>query len=495
MASLASPLALSALPLRVATFALNGQGPEAAKVQLLIHADIGVNYSSAMPVSLAYMITDLDGSILESQTANARLAPVMNGVPSPLQFTGGASVPPGEYILKLAVAEGDLVGSIEHRIHATLLNIGRINFSELMVGGPANAAPLLRPTIGHTVSFGNVQGYLEAYGPGVKELKIIYEIANSLDGPPILNADVPAQPGGGDRAIFSRVMAVRQLPPGAYVLRALISADAGLDKSPVTMARAIEIAPPAVLMASVDNAPAPPLSATELFLPVGEEIFARSFHRDQVARPAILQAFRGRLAPASVASFDRGVALLAAGDYAKAEISFKEAIHPDGDSAAPLTYLAAAFAAAGHDREAASAWQMALIDGTDVPEIYQWLSDALLRTHDLPQARAILEEAVAKWPADSRFAKPLAMLYGTFGLGREAVRTLARHLDAHPDDVEGLSMGVEWIYNLHSLGAVARSRGEDVKLARTYAAAYERAKGPQVELVKQWIGFIEGRTP
>ena len=72
---------------------------------------------------------------------------------------------------------------------------------------------------------------------------------------------------------------------------------------------------------------------------------------------------------------------------------------------------------------------------------------------------------------------------------------MQRHLEAQPGDVSALFMGVEWIYNLHSLGAVARSRGEDLKLARTYLAAYERAKGPQVDLAKQWIEFLEGRKP
>jgi hypothetical protein len=77
------------------------------------------------------------------------------------------------------------------------------------------------------------------------------------------------------------------------------------------------------------------------------------------------------------------------------------------------------------------------------------------------------------------------------GLGREAVRTMQRHLEAQPADVEGLFMGVEWIYNLHSLGAVARSKAEDLKVARTYAGAYERAKVPQVALVKQWIEYLD----
>ena len=153
---------------------------------------------------------------------------------------------------------------------------------------------------------------------------------------------------------------------------------------------------------------------------------------------ATLAPFRERVAPAVKAAFDQGVVFLAAGDYPKAELSFKKAIDPDVDSTAPLTFLAASFAAAGKDHEAASAWQTALVDGTDFPQIYVWLADALLRTHDFGAARAILEEAAGKWPADTRFTKPLAMLYGTFGRGREAVRTLERYLDDRQDDRDAL---------------------------------------------------------
>src|SRR5262249_44014201 len=44
-AALKTPLLVSALPLRVATFSL--LGPERQKIQLLIHADVGTDYSSS----------------------------------------------------------------------------------------------------------------------------------------------------------------------------------------------------------------------------------------------------------------------------------------------------------------------------------------------------------------------------------------------------------------------------------------------------------------
>ena len=173
-------------------------------------------------------------------------------------------------------------------------------------------------------------------------------------------------------------------------------------------------------------------------MPAGDELFARPFHLDEAARPDIVRPFRERIAPPAVSAFDQGVALLAGNDFPKAETSFKSAIQADSDNAsAALAYLAATFAAAGHDAEAASAWQTALIDGSDLPQIYVWLGDALMRTRNLAQARAILEEGLKKWPSDLRFTKPLAVLYATFGQGREALRTLERHLAEHPDDIGG----------------------------------------------------------
>jgi hypothetical protein len=83
------------------------------------------------------------------------------------------------------------------------------------------------------------------------------------------------------------------------------------------------------------------------------------------------------------------------------------------------------------------------------------------------------------------------MVAATFGQGQQAVRLLARHLEAHPDDVEALQLGVEWIYHLKLAHTAARTPVDDARLARTYADAYAKTKGPQQALVRQWIQFIE----
>jgi VWFA-related protein len=487
IAALTAPLPISALPIRVATFSL--KGPEPGKLQLLIHADVGADYSASRVVALGYTISDSTGRIVESQGGDARLPPIMNGVPSALQYSAGASLPPGEYSLKLAVVDGDRVGTIEHPIHAALADAGGMQFSDLMVGGPvSDGVDPLQPTVGYRVVFGTVHGYLEAYGPSSGALKATYEIAPDGKDEALVAQEVPARTAGSTRAIFTRVLPVNRLPPGKYVLRAKLSDGKDVER---TLVRTFEVATPAVLMTSATAGGA--ATVADVYLPVTDAAMARPFDRAQLSRGPTLQAFRSRVPVGARSAFDKGVEYLTNGDYSNAEASFKSAINPDTDSTAIIAYLAACYAAAGQDRDAAGAWQTALIDGSDLPEIYQWLGDALLRAHDLVQARAVLEEANAKWPADARFTRSMAMLYATFGQGREAMRTLERYLDNAAADVDALFMGIEWIYNLHSAGAAAHSPAEDLRLARRYADAYAKAKGPQAALVKQWIAFLEKR--
>ena len=488
--ALGSPLLASALPVRVISFAL--QGPERGQVQILIHADIGTDYPASKVVSVGYVITDATGRMVDDHGADMRLLPVMSGVPSALQYTAGASLAPGDYTLKFAVAEGERVGTVEHTIHARLPQAGPLTTtSELMVGGPIEVGELLTPTIASQVMFGTVHGYFEAYGSSVATLTAEYEIATAPDAPALLNVDVDPHPVNDTRVIFTRVMPIHQLPPGRYVLRAILSSG---GRSVATLTRPFEIAAPKVLMTAADGLGDTSIDG-ELYLPVDDAAMSPAFVREQVLETETLDLFRERLAPSVKTAFDQGVVFLASGDYPKAEASFKRGIEPDVDSTSSLAYLAAAFAAAGHDREAASAWQTALVDGTDFPQIYQWLGDAQLRNHDYGEARAILEEASGKWPADVHFMKPLAMLYGMFGRGREAVRTLQRYLDAAPDDQNGLYMGVEWLYTVHAGGAAVWNRSDDRARAHAWADAYDKAGGAQIALVRQWVDFLDQDKP
>ena len=485
--SLTAPLLQSALPLRVATFSLRGS--EQAKVQLLIRAEVGSDYTTAKTVVIGYLIQDRTGRIVESRTVNATLAPVMNGVPGSLQYSGGASLDPGEYTIKLAVAEGDRVGSVEHPVRASLVNLGEVVLSELLVGGPADPGDLLHPTAGHTVSFGMLHGYLEVYGSHLDLVAAAYEIAAAADGPPLIAVDVPARLAGTNRALLTQMIPVGKLPPGEYVLRATVTSS---GKRLKTLTRRFEIAPPPTLMTSATGVGGPPVPASlDLFLPVEERVFVRPFGREEALGSQNLDVFLPRVPASAKQAFEEGLAELKNANYAGAERGFKRAIRPDVDSTAALAYLAATMAAAGHDAEAASAWQTALVDGSDIPQIYDWLGASLVRTRDYTGARSILEEAAGRWPSDARFNLSLALSYATLGKGREAIRALDRYIAAGHAEPDLVLLVLEWIFQVHSSHNVVLNAAADLAMARGYAAQYEKVDGSKQALVQQWIDFMQ----
>jgi tetratricopeptide (TPR) repeat protein len=176
------------------------------------------------------------------------------------------------------------------------------------------------------------------------------------------------------------------------------------------------------------------------------------------------------------------------GDHAAAEENLKKAITDETDATVPLVYLGATYAAAGLDRQAAAAWVTALGQSDDLPSLFEWAAMALMRAHEIPDARDLLEEAVAKWPDDARFARPLALLYATLGRGREALALLERHLTVAPDDKEALMLGVRWYYEVHLAGEAVHE--DDLARAQKYADAYEQLGGTEVPLIRQWLGFL-----
>ncbi len=220
---------------------------------------------------------------------------------------------------------------------------------------------------------------------------------------------------GETRAIFTHIMPVRQLPPGKYVLRVRLSAggadgqgrDATLRGGGAGRADDVRI---------VKHARP---RRVDVYLPVSEDMLSRAFnHRRRVAHGNRAGVPRARAGNGAAGVRQGRAGVQCAAPTRRPKPTFKSAIDPDGDSSAIIAYLAAVFAAAGHDQQAAGAWQTSLIDGSDFPQIYDWLAGSLLRTRDLRTARSMLEEAIAKWPSDVRFARPMALVYATFGQGR-----------------------------------------------------------------------------
>src|SRR5262249_34734545 len=186
-----------------------------------------------------------------------------------------------------------------------------------------------------------------------------------------------------------------------------------------------------------------------LYLPVEQRDLARAFDRDAPLKSETLAVFQNRVPPSVRAAFDEGVAHLQKREYRDAEASFKKAITPEADSSGALAYLGVTYAAAGRDTQATGAWRTAMAGADDVPQLYEWLGEALMRLRSSGEARPIFEEATTKFPGDQRFAGPLALLYATFGKGVDAVKLLEKSLEGRRDDQPSLFRAVEWIFNVH----------------------------------------------
>jgi len=485
-AALSSPLPASGLPIRAAAFPFRGLEP--SKVRLLIHAEIGTGYTAPQRLPLAYYVFDKNGKSVDGQVTDVRLAPETNGIPSPLIFTGGASVDPGDYTIKIAVADGDRIGSIDLPIRASLLDLGRVRLTELLAGGPTPPINLLRPSVGTRISFGTIHGYLEAYGPDAATLGVKFEIAAEERGPAILSSDVRGAIVGEERVVFTQTMLVSALPPGSYRLRAMVMQGNTLVTS---LGRVFEIGPPAGSGAKTIEAVAAAAPGAPLYLPVEQRDLARAFDRDAPLKPDTLALFQNRVPPSARATFDEGVAHLQKREYRDAEVSFKKAITPEADSSGALAYLGVTYAAAGRDTQATGAWRTAMGGADDVPQLYEWLGEALLRLRSSGEARPIFEEASTKFPDDGRFTRPLALLYATFGKGVDAVKLLEKSLESRQDDQASLFRAVEWIFNAHRSGALVHGRAEDLRLAHEYAAMYLKAGGLNEPLIKQWLSYLD----
>src|SRR5439155_17892798 len=150
-----------------------------------------------------------------------------------------------------------------------------------------------------------------AYGGNLGTLSMEYEIATDPAAPALLNVDVPPRPAGDTRVIFTRVMPIHQLPPGRYILRAILSA---AGRSVATASRPFLVAAPKVLMTSAEGLGATPVE-TGLFLPVDEPTMSPVFQRQEATSAEVVKEFSEHVDPAVKTALEDGIGFLSAGEY------------------------------------------------------------------------------------------------------------------------------------------------------------------------------------
>jgi VWFA-related protein len=518
---LRAPLPTRGLPMRVASYTATDAG--SSKIRVVITAEIGDDATAGAEWQTGVMVLDTNDRAVVSRAGPSKLEPASPRAPSPRLMLTSLLLDPGEYTLRIAAMDDTgRMGSVHHSFNARFTPAGKLNVSDLvLLAKPLEVGGAPRPRPSGVIDTEGLSALIEMTSNDQNLLaraRVTMQIADGENGSPLVNVEArQATRGEGQRA-FAAQINLGVLPPGEYIARAIITAP---GQQETRVMRAFELAPiaappaePVDLGVPLDpDAPPAPLAAVKIFAPVPR------FVKDTVLVPGVLRPFIDGLedthppSPAVAAileqarngnyaapsgpgttpddeaalTFVRGLNAMQKNDMAQAAAWFQQTLKGASDFLGAAFYLGAAHAAQGHDKEAAGAWQMALLSENPAA-VYPALVDALLRIGDGRQALDLIEEAPDAWPDDNqrirREATGLAMLGDYTG----ALPKLVELLDTKNDDQPLLFIAIQVMYKIH-----AERGGLDANNKARFANYVERHQklgGPDRAIVETWRRFV-----
>jgi tetratricopeptide (TPR) repeat protein len=197
---------------------------------------------------------------------------------------------------------------------------------------------------------------------------------------------------------------------------------------------------------------------------------------------------RASLAPSPLAaSFVSGLGRLQSGDLEGAANDFRAALRTAPDFAPAMVYLGACYAAGSKDKEAASAWQTALLRERDNADVAALAIDAWLRAERNTAALALLKQARARWPADQTFVRQQAQALLADGKTREGLEIVAGMTDPG-ESLLFVSLATLY-YDLRAKKTVWDA-ARDRQTMRELRESYARASGGSLALIDAWVAEV-----
>jgi VWFA-related protein len=440
-----------------------------------------------------------------------------------LSFSTNIAVPPGSYMVRVAVADGGgHVGSVDHRVDVKPTKLGTMSGTGPMLiripPGRQDESRLALNDVRQDERLA-VQVDLEGNGAVFSEGDVVFEIAGTSDGPALVQTVANLAIGSHGVVMAQGLADVRLLPPGDYVLRAKVKTG-GEPVGELRRAFSVrEAARPAVTpttgsanvsmrpAASTRTAPrllssAPPFALDQVLAPkvVGtflDRVAARPDAGAPGVRELVERARSGgidgltvsdSLAKESpVASFLRGLTLLSQKQLEPAAQAFRNAMRVSADFYPAMVYLGACYAAGGKDNEAAGAWRTALIKEGETLPLHVLLIDAQLRLDRGDLALEAVERAQDRWPTDDGLKKRFVMGSLLAGKNAEGLQALDELIDASTDD-EPLLMAAmlvlyEAVVNDRPIESLDQDRARMARLADTY----RKRGGASQALIDTWM--------
>ena len=512
-----SPLLAADIALKLNAFSL--KDAETGKVRVLMVVEIDRAANPDGHLTLGYVLTDAEGRVVTSQIDRDVKTPVQaNKTQTYTVFM--LSDGKGPHTLKVAVLDdGGRRGSVEHNFAPGLTTLGELRAADLLLAEEVENGGAVLPSIGGEFTSGVVSTYIELYSDVVETLKsttVMFEVSANEDGRAMDGAAGRVRQStveSPDRRALEASFKTTLLPPGDYVVRAVVSAN-GRQLGRVT--RPLRIGKTVSASAKPGAAVGLRPGSRPVVVPFTSRI--DRFDRASVLTPQVVGFFmermdfpsRGESTPAAAieharsgrfdeavgalrsksgtvpSAFMSGLSLYAKGELEPAAAKFREALRLDSEFFPAAFYLGSCYAAGGRDEQAVGAWQLSLVTQSDAAFIFTLLGDALLRLRDASQALDVLNEAALQWPDDEEVQVRLGAAYAMSGKRAEALLKLEPYLDAHPQDHERHLIALRTLYEAHAAGAPVRSKDDDRALFSRWATAYAAAKGPQLALVEQW---------
>jgi predicted Zn-dependent protease len=188
------------------------------------------------------------------------------------------------------------------------------------------------------------------------------------------------------------------------------------------------------------------------------------------------------------AQFSAGLGKLRRGDLDEAAAEFRAALRAAPDFVPALVYLGACYAAGAKDREAAGAWQIALVR-EPTPIVQRLAIEAWLRAGRPASAEALIAKGRERWPDDPAFPRLHAQAAIAGGRVAEGIQ---RALSLPEPDAATLLLALGTLYDAARRGTPVDGAAGDLETMRQLRERYQAAGGESIALVDAWIAELAG---
>ncbi|MGE0361045.1 MAG: VWA domain-containing protein [Vicinamibacterales bacterium] len=515
--TLKSPAPATGVPLRMSTWTY--KEPGSSKVRVLVAAEAERGATESLAYAAGLVVATREGKVIAA-SAGPHDLPTLQGDDSRVVYAGSITVDPGEYRLRVGIANADKrVGSVERSVTAWQMNGDTLALGDLLLAAePEGKEQSLAPSVEPRVDNGTLVALAEAYAPagGAAPVAARIEVLKDESGPSLVSAALQVGVGASPEVRLAQGrVPIGAIPPGSYLARVSFT-EGGTARGALTRpfrvvapraeaAAAMTLrpgagAPPELLAAVLGSLPA--VSKDDLLdATTTSALWAAA---EQGRRPEVLAAIKtarggqmldGALAALSAgdqsaAAFVRGMDFLGKAQLTQAATQFETAMRIQGGFAAARAMLGACLLLVNREKEAAGL--LMSLPPAEVPALGRLAGEAWLRAGQPAAAIAPLEQS-AQTRADARSTRALALAYALTGNADKGLPALAAYLKgAGAKDGPALAAAVYATYRRHLSATDAATIAADRTQARTWARAYAVTRGPLVPLVQAWAAFLEG---